>query len=206
MPRVTIVKGARKDQGDCGKCGTKIKKGDSYHWWKFRYGGRHVRCLKPECAPKPSDLTQSEFYGTLYDIQDSVETALDEFRNGGDPGDLASALNDAAGQLRDLGEECQGKFDNMPEGLQQGDTGQLLENRAQECEGKADELESAASEIESIELYDDPQKYLEENELKRNDGESERDYGERIKHAMAEANEQARDEAASNAEVDLSIE
>lgn len=206
MPRVTAVKKAQKNQGECGRCGIKIKKGDGYRWWKFNFGGRHVRCLKPDCAPKPRDLTRSEFYGSLYDIQDSVETALDDFRNGGEPGDLASALNDAAQQLRDLGEECQGKFDNMPEGLQQGDTGQLLENRAQECEGKADELESAASEIESMELYDDSAKYLDENEMARKDGENEEDYKKRTQVAMDEANEQARDEAASNAEVDLSIE
>ena len=206
MPRITIVKAAQKNQGECGKCGAKIKKGDGYKWWKFRYGGRRVRCLKPECAPKPSDLTQSEFYGTLYGIQEPVEEALESFRNGGELGDLASALNDAAGELRELGEECQGKLDNMPEGLQQGDTGQLLENRAQECESKADELESAANEIESVELYDDLEKYLADNELAREEKESDEDYNKRIQEAMDGANETARDEAASNAEVYLSID
>ena len=206
MPRVMIVKKAQKNQGECGKCGAKIKKGDGYKWWKFRYGGRRVRCLKPECSPKPSDLTQSEFYGTLYAIQESVETALDDFRNGGEPGDLASALNDAASELRELGEECQGKLDNMPEGLQQGDTGQLLENRAQECEGKADELESAASEIESVELYDDLEKYLADNEMAREEKESDEDYNQRCQEEMDQANETAREEAVSNIEVDLSID
>ena len=206
MPRVTTVKKAQKAQGECGKCNTKINKGDSYRWWKFRFGGRYVRCLKPECSPKPSDLTQSEFYGTLYGIQESVETALDDFRNGGELGDLASALNDAAGELRELGEECQGKLDNMPEGLQQGDTGQLLENRASECESKADELESAAGEIESVELYDDLEKYLADNEMMREEKESIDDYNKRVQDEMDQANEAARDEAASNAEVDLSID
>jgi len=206
MPRVIIVKKAQKAQGECGRCNAKIEKGDAYKWWKFRYGGRRIRCLKPGCSPKPSDLTQSEFYGTLYGIQESVETALDDFRNGGEPGDLASALNDTAQELRDLGEECQGKLDNMPEGLQQGDTGQLLENRAQECESKADELESAASEIESVELYDDLEEYLADNETAREEKESEEAHKTRVKQDMDEANEQARDEAASNAEVDLSID
>ena len=206
MPRVTIVKKAQKDQGSCGKCQVKIKVGDGYRWWKFNFGGRYVRCLKAECAPKPSDLTRSEFYSTLYDIEDSVSAALDDFRSGGEADDLASALNDAAEQLRELGQECQDKFDNIPEGLQQGDTGQLLENRAQECEGKADELESAAGEVESLELHDDMAKYLDENEMARKEGENEEDFKKRIQAVMEEANEQARDEAASNAEVDLSIE
>jgi len=206
MPRVTAVKKAQKDQGPCGKCQVEIKTGDGYRWWKFNFGGRYVRCLKAECTPKPSDLTRSEFYSALYGIEDSASAALDDFRSGGDPSDLASALNDAAEQLRELGQECEEKLGNMSEGLQQGDTGQLLENRAQECEAKADELESAASEIESVELYDDAAKYLEENEMARNEGENEEDYNKRVQEAMEEANEQARDEAASNAEVDLSIE
>ena len=206
MPRVIIVKKAQKAQGECGKCNAQIKKGDGYKWWKFRFGGRRVRCLKLECYPKSSDLTQSEFYGTLYDIQDSLEMALNGFRNGDDPADFSSTLEDLASQLRDLGSECQEKFDNMPEGLQQGDTGQLLENRAQECESKADELESAASEIESVELYDDPTKYFEDNKIERAKRENEDDFNKRVKERMEEANEQARDEAASNAEIDLSIE
>ena len=206
MPRVMIVKKAQKTQGECGRCSAKIEKGDGYKWWKFRFGGRRVRCLKPECSPKPSDLTQSEFYGTLYGIKESVEKGLDDFRNGGEPVDLASALNDAAQELRDLGEECQGKLDNMPEGLQQGDTGQLLENRAQECESKADELESAASEIESVELYDDLEKYLADNEIAREEKESEEAYKMRCREEFDQANDTARDEAASNAEVDLNID
>ena len=206
MPRVIIVKKAQKAQGECGKCNAKIKKGDGYKWWKFRFGGRHVRCLKTECAPRPSDLTQSEFYGTLYGIEESLGTAIEDFRNGGEPADLAGTLNELAEELRQLGSECQDKLDNMPEGLQQGDTGQLLENRAQECESKADELESAASEIESVELYDDPTKYFEDNKIERAKRENEDDFNKRVKERMEEANEQARDEAASNAEIDLSIE
>ena len=206
MPRVNIVKKAQKDQGQC-KCGAEIKRGDGYRWWKFRYGGRRVRCMKPGCTPRPSDLTQSEFLGQLYDMEDALQAALDDFRNGtSDPGDCASALNDLAQQLRDLGSECQDKFDNMPEGLQQGDTGQLLETRAQECESKADELEGAVSEIESVELHDDTEKYLADNPVGREEKESDEDYQKRVQEEMDEGNQETRDEAASNAEVDLSID
>lgn len=150
MPRVTTVAKARKSPGECGKCGSKIKKGHGYRWWKFRYGGRRVRCMESACSPKPSDLTQSEFYGNLYGIQEDVDAAIEAFRAGGGASELAGALNDAAERLRELGQECQDKFDNMPDGLQQGDTGQLLEQRVEGCEEKADELDSAASEAESI--------------------------------------------------------
>jgi hypothetical protein len=39
------------------------------------------------------------------------------------------------------------KFNNMPDGLQQGDSGQLLEARSQSCQDFADELDAAISEI-----------------------------------------------------------
>lgn len=206
MPRVITVAKARKAQGQCGKCSAKIKKGDPYRWWKFNFGSRHVRCMSPACAPKASDLTRSEFYSRLYEIEEIVSSALDAFREGGDASDAASALTDAAEQLRELGSECQEKHDNMPEGLQQGDTGQLLEERAGECDGKADELENAASELESFEVYDSVEDFIaEEGEIKRNEGESDEDYQARKQKALEEHNESARDEAASNAEVDLSI-
>lgn len=49
----------------------------------------------------------------------------------------ANDLESLAEQVREFGEEQQGKFDNMPEGLQQGDTGQLLEERASNMEQAA---------------------------------------------------------------------
>jgi len=38
----------------------------------------------------------------------------------------------------------------MPEGLQQGDTGQMLENRASESETAADELDTLADDYEGL--------------------------------------------------------
>jgi len=177
MARVTHVKKSQKAQGPCTKCRTEIKVGDPYCWWKFLRGPRYARCAKPECAPQPSDLTRSEFYSTLLDLGSRLQGALDDFRNGGEASDLSSELTDIAGDIRTLGEECQEKHDNMPEGLQQGDTGQLLETRAQECEGKAEELESAASTLDSFEEPED-----------EDDKES------------------ARDDAASEADIDLTID
>lgn len=39
----------------------------------------------------------------------------------------------------------------MPEGLQDADTGQLLQSRADACEFLADEIESAADEVRELE-------------------------------------------------------
>lgn len=204
MPRVTTVKKAQKAQGTCGKCGAKIKKGDSYRWWKFRYGGRRVRCAKPECAPKASDLTQSAFYGTLYSIEETVSDAVAAFEAGGEPDDLASALREAAEELRNLGEECSSNRDNMPEGLQDSETGELLQNRADECESKADELDSAADEVEGIEIHDDTAAFAESESLTPEESESEEAFQARLEEAMEAANEEARSGVVPD--LDLSID
>lgn len=62
MPRVHYVKKARKDNG----C---VSKGESYYWWKFRYGSK---CMSKK-PPKASQLTQSEFLSTVYDINERIE-------------------------------------------------------------------------------------------------------------------------------------
>lgn len=141
MPRVTTVKKCRKSPGACGKCQAKIKKGDSYVWWKFRRGGVQVRCSKATCHPKASDLTQSEFWGAVYSLQESVKsfTTAD---------DVESCIEDLKGEIETLRDECQEKFDNMPEGLQQGDTGQLLEERIGACDDVISQLEGIETDYE----------------------------------------------------------
>lgn len=192
MPRVTYVKKAQKPQGTCFKCGEKIKTGDSYRWWKFRFSGKRIRCGKPECAPKASDLTQSAFYSQLYDIQDSLNAAI--------ANRSVDDLRAIADDLRSLGEECSGNRENMPESLQDSDTGQLLETRAEECDSKADEIESAADELDD--LPTDWERYAEEEGLQRGENETTDDFEQRATDAMDEATEAAWE----NLDLDLSID
>lgn len=192
MPRVTFVKKAQKAPGQCGKCGIKIKVGDSYRWWKFRYGGKRVRCDKAECAPRASDLTQSEFYSTLYSIQDSLEEAISN--------QSADDMRSAAEELRSLGEECSDKRSNMPDSLQYSETGELLETRSDECSSRADEIESAADEMDD--LTTDWEEYAEEQSIERNEDESDEDFQQRVTEAM----DQAIEDAWSGVDIDLSID
>lgn len=147
--RVTVVNKAQKAPGKCGCCGKEIKIGDGYRWWKFRYSGRFVRCLEPKCAPKSSELISNPFQSALAAIGENLGEAFGQARTQTDPTIAIAAVKDAAEELRNLGSEQQEKFDNMPYGLQQGDTGQLLENRASECEDKASTIESYADDAES---------------------------------------------------------
>lgn len=151
MPRVNYVKAA-KDYPD-----SDIKKGEFYYWWKFRFGGKY----RSKTRPRASQLTQSEFLSTMYDLQDrhaaielnDLDSAVAELRN-------------IAEEVREQGEECNDRKENMPEGLQQGSTGELLEERYEQCDIIADELETAADELEQFAEDDGFEKPLEETELK----------------------------------------
>jgi hypothetical protein len=138
MPRVNSVDKCRKSPGQCFKCGTTIEAGQPYKFWAFMVGGRGgpkiIRCGKPECHPKASDLTRSEFWGAIYRLQE-------EGFSGATLEDLQSERDDMAERVREVGNEQQDKLDNMPDGLRDGDTGNTLQERIDACEEIAGELE-----------------------------------------------------------------
>lgn len=139
MPRVNKVEKAAKDQPDHG-----IKKGDTYYWWKFRFGGKRVS----KTFPKASQLTQSEYLSEIYSIHEDFADTED--------GDLRDAIPDLVDRIRECGEGCQERLDNMPEGLQQGSTGEMLQERIDCCESAADELEGLDfEELSDEELRDE---------------------------------------------------
>lgn len=134
MPRVHFVKKARKDYPQYG-----IVRGSSYYHWSFRYGGRRMS----KTYPKPSQLTQSEFLAQLYDLQEEIAGAKPE-----NVEELVDLRDDWCNRIRDLGSECDEKLNNMPEGLQQGDTGQLLQERIDAMENWACDLENINLDID----------------------------------------------------------
>lgn len=124
---------AAKDYPDQG-----IAKGDKYWFVKIKTGPRSSRTMRQKNAFRRSQLTSSDYLSQLYDWEDGKAEI--------------SSMDDAqefADTIRSLGEEQGEKFDNMPEGLQQGDTGQTLETRRDNCETAAGEIEEIVSEWES---------------------------------------------------------
>lgn len=131
MARVQTVKKARKAYPEFG-----IKKGDTYYWWKFRFGSVH----KSKTYPKPSQLTQSAFLGTLYGIQESLSFDRD---------DLGASVETLTSEIEQLRDECQDSLDNMPEHLQDtSSSGELLTERIEALEEWANELEGIDLEID----------------------------------------------------------
>ncbi len=132
MARATFVKKALKDN-------PVAKRGESYWWWSFRFGGKHYSKERP----KPSQLTQSEYLSSVYALQEEISVAVATTQE-----ELETLRDGWVDEINRIGEECQEKFDNMPEGLQQGDTGQMLEERVSNMENWASELEGVDCEID----------------------------------------------------------
>lgn len=150
MPRVTTVKKARKAQGSCGRCGDALPKGSAYRWWKFRYGGKRKRCMKPSCAPRGSDLTSSDKLSRVYAAQENLEDAIAEWDRES-VHDLQAAAEAAAEEIREVAQEYQDSADSIRESFSESPTADECEERAQELEDWADEIESAASDMEEFE-------------------------------------------------------
>ena len=164
MARVHLVKAARKAIPEAG-----IVKGEPYYWWKFRYGGKRVS----KTPPKRSQLTQSDFYARLWDIEDDVVSQAEA------NSDLASVRDDVVSQLQELRDETEEKLNNMPEGLQQGSTGELLQERI-------DALESAIDEYEGLELEEPSDDDLNLDD-ERNEDETEEEFTTRIEEEREQA-------------------
>ena len=155
MARVTTVKKAQKDYPNAG-----IKKGDQYYWWKFRYGGKHMS----KVYPKPSQLTGSSFLSSIYGALESIEN----LKADASAEDIAADLRQASEEIQEQADETERNFSNMPYGLQQGDTGQMMEQRVSDAGELASSFESLADEADGL------------KDEEKEDGESDEDYAERI--------------------------
>lgn len=135
---------AAKDYPNAG-----IAKGDKYWYVKIKTGPRSSREMRQKEPFKRSQLTQSDYLAQLYDWEDSL-AALDSMEG-------AEAL---AEEIENLGSEQREKFDNMPEGLQQGDSGQMLERRAEACEAAAEAIREVIGEWEAARDEFDEDEFL----------------------------------------------
>ena len=111
-----------------------IHKGESYWTWAFMNGPQ----MYSKTAPRQSQLTRSEFMSTYYSIMEEVEDWNPEFQDGEDV--LEEFIDTITEELEELRDETQDRLDNMPESLQDSDTGQLLQERIDECDSLIDDF------------------------------------------------------------------
>jgi len=146
MTKVYHVKKALKDNSVC-------KKGESYYWWSFRFGGKHYSLT----YPKPSQLTNSEFLSQAYALNERIaELNPDNFNS---IEDLQSEVEDIVEEFESLGEECYDKLNNMPEGLQESEVGCLLQERSDACSEVSSNLQSIDFDFDEEDFKDE---YIEE--------------------------------------------
>lgn len=145
MPKVNVVQKARKAIPSAG-----VEIGDKYFWWKFRYGGKRVS----KTYPKRSQLTNSGFLQSLYELEDNLSF---------DREDLEGSVESLVSDIENLRDECQDSLDNMPEQLQESS---VLQERI-------DSLDEWISDLEGVDLEVDEELTEEEKESRLDDIVSE---------------------------------
>lgn len=102
VARIEYVKAARKAQGKCGKCGDPIPVGAAYRHFAVGFrGSKRVRCMKPTCTPRTSELESSlvaDIYVAVEGAQDSI-AAMDTPT---DPSDVESAVQDLTSTVQEV--------------------------------------------------------------------------------------------------------
>jgi hypothetical protein len=139
MPKIHYVKRARKHRPKFG-----IRRGEPYYWWwlRFTHLGRGVKQYS-KLPPKSWQTTSSPYWRQVLKIQEEVETAAALMSCRGMAA-LEDACNGAADELECLAGDLRARKDNMPDSLQRGPTGELLEARTDACEQVASALRDAA--------------------------------------------------------------
>lgn len=139
MPLVHYVKKARRDN-------SAVKRGEPYYWWKFGFSEK----LYSKTAPKRSQLTQSDYKGCVYDLQDSISDY-----EIGDPDQFSDMIFELTEQIIDMRDQCKESLDNMKENLHVAPNGMLLKARIASCEFVLAELEELEWDEEAFEDADD---------------------------------------------------
>jgi len=159
MPRVYMkTKSTRGTKTyTCTGCHQKIEPGEVYYEWSRRFGRygqtyrRHQACGRP----RPTELS-SRKTAQIEEAANEASGQIDAYvwtvdesdlsEGGGsveiETGELSDILAGIAEIAREVGQEYQASYDNMPEGLNQGETAMAMEEVAQELDSWADDVES----------------------------------------------------------------
>lgn len=179
---------ARKEY-KCGKCGATINAGDLYYRISERFTAPKFRCS--HCQPTRAELTGSDYLRWLYDFQDTLS----------DTYDLRSedAKDEIYGELETQRDELQDRLDNMPESLQDSDSGCILQDRISSLEDAMDELDNLAyPDRDDVDVDKDDYVYDPDDETCEYESQEEAD--EAYESAVDGAFEEALDDYANSIE------
>ena len=181
MAKINRVK-CRKER-KCSKCGELIHVGEEYlRGEPFR---RPAICRHVKCGLYPWELSSSEYVQTVGRLQDCLTEDYD----------LTSedCIEDIKTAVEELMEQLQENYDNMPEGLQYGDTGMLLEERIDALDGVIGDLDGIDYDNIREDAQDEVMRDRDFEDVDYDDLEGElldevnEEIDERVKDALVEA-------------------
>lgn len=112
-------------------------KGDTYLRIEEMYRPTRYRCT--HCRPKRSELTSSDYYQWLWELQDNLHETYNLRSDG--------VNEEIVCELESKKEELEERLENMPEQLRDADAGTTLQERI-------DSLDNAISELQDLEYPD----------------------------------------------------
>ena len=130
-----------------------IPKGSGYWTWCFMNGNPHYSLTQP----RQSQLTRSEFLSTYYGIQEEIEDWAPE-----NVDEVQEFIDNIKDEVQTLLDDTQERLDNMPEQLQESDTGQMLQERIDECQEIIDQLEAIDGEAGEFDDVGEAEEWLDE--------------------------------------------
>lgn len=137
------------------------KKGDKYYWWQFRRGGK----IYSTVYPKASQLTQSEFYTRVYEIQEEIqEASVEQFK--GDENALREWRDQIVEQVQEIVDELEEKESNLSsyEGLANSPVYELITERLEAANEWLSELENIDCDYDLGSMKEDIEQRLEGEE------------------------------------------
>lgn len=192
MARIERVSSSRKEH-KCSKCGNTIEVGQPYLKATPYRRPTIYRCIK--CGLKSYETSGSEYVKEVGSIVEDWQESYG-IRDG--------VAEEIASTLEDLRDQQQDSLDNMPEQLQDGDTGMMLQGRIDSLETAIDELENVSWEDCEIDAKDEVLEEIGEYDPDSDEWGSEEDYQEELEDRIRELTEEKYseliDEALSNIE------
>lgn len=132
----TFKKSNRGKEIHCSKCGKPILPGETYLKAEPYMGPAIIRCTS--CGLKGYETSGSSY---IQQIGALVECWRDTY------GDMTTAAEDIVSELEDIKSDLEDRFYNIPEQLQDGAAGSMLQERM-------DEIDDVISELESVDYYE----------------------------------------------------
>ena len=166
MARIHMIKKARK-QTQCCKCNKIIEVGMSYLKATPYHRRPIIRCT--ECGLESYETSGSDYIRNVGDIANHWEENF---------GLSEGVHDDIASELEEIRDQQQESLDNMPESLQEGDTGMMLQERIECLDNVIDELNNVSYEECESSARDEVETELGEYDPENDEYESEEDYNQ----------------------------